>query len=164
LRNSAKTDAAAFERLKRLAEGGDKNAQFSLGTLYDPDINFSKSTAPDVNQSMAWYTKAAEQGHSLAQAYLGIFFYEGKYGLTQNFATAVFWFEKSAAQGDVVGERELARCYRAGQGVASDAVRAIELFQRAANQGDAYSENEVGYAYENGLGGLHKDLSEALKW
>jgi TPR repeat protein len=64
LANSATTDAAAFERLKRLAEGGDKNAQFSMGILYDPEFHYSKLTKPDLNQAIAWYTKAAEQRQS----------------------------------------------------------------------------------------------------
>src|SRR5262249_12017138 len=97
-------------------------------------------------------------------ASLGGYFAEGKYDVTQNFATSVFWFEKSAAQGNAWGERGLALCYAFGNGVARDQVRAMELFQRAANQGDAVAEMEVGYFYENGLGGLRKDQSEALKW
>jgi uncharacterized protein len=164
LRDRAKTDAEAFERLKRLADSGDRNAQFSLGTLYDPEFNFSKLTAPDINQAIAWYTKAAEQGHAAAQSNLGLIFYNGKGGVTQNFATAVFWLEKSAAQGNAVGERGLAMCYLFGNGVARNDVRAIELFQSAANKGDAIAEAEIGVAYENGFGGLRKDQSEALKW
>jgi uncharacterized protein len=164
LRNSATTDAAAFERLKRLAEGGDKNAQFSLGTLYDPEFRRSKLTKPDVNQAIAWYTKAAEQDHSVAQANLGLYFKTGKYGVTQNLAAAVLWLEKSAARGNAVGERGLATCYKEGKGVAADRVRATELFQSAANQGDAFAEAEVGWAYENGSGGLRKNWSDALNW
>jgi uncharacterized protein len=164
LRDSAKTDAAAFERLKRLAESGDKNAQFSLGTLYDPEFNFSKLTKPDVTQAIAWYTKAAEQGHALAQANLGLYFRDDKFGVPQNLATAVFWLEKSAAQGERVGERGLADRYRTGTGVAKDPVRALELYRSAANKGDADAESWVGDAYENGWGGVRKDWSEALKW
>jgi uncharacterized protein len=164
LGNSAKTDAAAFERLKRLAEGGDRNAQFSLATLYDPEFNLSKLTEPDINQAIAWYTKSAEQGHAMAQLNLGRFFYNGKYGVTQNFATAVYWFEKSVAQGYVWAERALAQCYRTGNGVAADPVRALELYQRAANQGNADAESSVGDAYEHGWGGARTNWSEALNW
>jgi uncharacterized protein len=164
LRDSAKTDVAAFERLKTLAASGDRNAQFSLGTLYDPYANFSKLTNPDVNQAIAWYTKAAEQGQAVAQFNLGNFFYQGKWGVTPNFATAFFWYQKSAAQGFVLGEKGLALCYANGKGVAADQIRATELFQSAANKGDAYSQAEIGLRYDTGSGGLRADRSEAITW
>ncbi len=164
LYESAKSDAAAFERLRAIAESGDRNAQFSLGALYDPYFNESKLTKPDANESIAWYTKAAEQGDEVAQYNLGGFFYYGKYGVTQNFATAVSWYEKSAAQGYALAKRDLAFCYKDGKGVAADPFRALELYQSAASKGDADAEAWVGDAYENGWGGARKDWIEALKW
>ena len=162
MRDSAKTDAAAFERLKRLADRGDKNAQFALGTLYDPDLNLSKLTNPDVNQSIGWYTKAAEQGQPNAQFNLGRFFYDGKY-VTQNFATAVFWFEKSAVQGVAPAKSVLAFCYKNGNGVAADPYKAFQWFEKAANNGDAFARNALGEAYANGRG-VAQDLEKARYW
>ncbi len=163
LRDSAKTDVAAFERLKTLAASGDKNAQFSLGTLYDPQFNFSKLTNPDVNQAIAWYTKAAEQGQMVAQNNLGNLFYNGKFDVAQNFSTAFFWYQKSAAQGYALGERGLANCYLNGHGVAANPIRATELFQSAANKGEADAQNHIGWLYYQG-NGVAQDYAQAMSW
>ena len=164
LRDYAKTDVSAFQKLEKLAASGDSMAQFSMGTLYDPFLHFSHLASPDVRTAVAWYTKAAEQGNAPAQHNLGLFFIRGQFGLERNYAAAVFWFDKAAAQGLAPAEAELAFCYRNGTGVAPDPNHATELFSRAAHKGDARAQNELGVAYSNGTGGLTADPTEAVKW
>ena len=59
-----------FERTKRLAEGGDKAAQFNLGYMYD-----GEGVPEDDKEAVKWYTKSAEQGDAVAQFNLGYMYY-----------------------------------------------------------------------------------------
>ena len=79
LRNQSETDPQALDRLRKLADGGDAMAQFSLATLYDPDFNVGKLTQPDINTALGWYEKAAQHGHSNAQEVLGVKYYDGRW-------------------------------------------------------------------------------------
>lgn len=47
---------------------------------------------------MYWFSKAAEQGDSIAQHNLGVCYYNGR-GIAKDKDMAKYWFEKSAAQG-----------------------------------------------------------------
>src|SRR5271165_231577 len=67
LRDSAKSDRQAMDKLEREARGGDMVAQFYYGTLFDPSIRFSTIVQPDVTQAVDWYARAAAQGNDSAQ-------------------------------------------------------------------------------------------------
>jgi uncharacterized protein len=164
LRNSAEQDGAAFERLKRLAEYGDQNAEFSMGTLFDPQFNLSTHIKTDANTALGWYKKAADQGQVTAQYNLGDYLYTGRSGIAQNYPGAVFWLSKAAAQDYVSAELELGFCYEYGSGVTADPVRAVQLFWKAAQAGDAGAQNEIGRAYRRGYGGIAANPAEAFKW
>ena len=58
----------------------------------------------------------AEQGHADAQAYLGYCYDVGK-GVTQDYAQAVYWYQKAAEQGNVAALKNLGLCYEYGKGV-----------------------------------------------
>ena len=57
----------SFEETLQAAEMGIIEAQYSLGLYY---YN-SPGPASDMKKSIAWFTKAAEQGHLDAMLYLG---------------------------------------------------------------------------------------------
>ncbi len=59
--------AAALEKLKPEADGGDVIAQYFLGEMY----LHGKGVDQDFEQAVAWYSRAAEHGHPQAQAALG---------------------------------------------------------------------------------------------
>ena len=63
--------------------------------------------ATDYAHARSWYEKAATQGNSNAQNYLGLLYLNGV-GVQKDDAQARSWFEKAAAQGDSMG-RELLR-------------------------------------------------------
>jgi len=48
-----------FAQICRAAQGGDKDAQFYLGGMYEMGIEVRK----DDTQAKYWYKKAAQQGH-----------------------------------------------------------------------------------------------------
>lgn len=79
-----------MEDLKARADSGDMNAQYRLATYY----------RVDKNQKMAfyWYEKSANQGHRVAQQYLGDIYSYGN-GVLKNNLKSIEWYQKSANQG-----------------------------------------------------------------
>ena len=51
-----------FQFQEKLAKGGNKLAQYKLGTLYE----FGVSVEPNMEQARVWYEKSAEQGYQPA--------------------------------------------------------------------------------------------------
>ncbi|WP_309295377.1 tetratricopeptide repeat protein, partial [Aeromonas caviae] len=59
-----------------------------------------QGVAQDNSQAMAWYRKAAEQGHAQAQYFLG-WMYTNGLGVVQDDWQALSWIRKAAEQGHV---------------------------------------------------------------
>ena len=82
--------------LRARAQAGEAGAQFALGTMYSTEED-------DAETGAAWYRKAAEQGHALAQSNLGEMHHDGR-GVPQDYGEAVAWFHLAAEQGDARGQ------------------------------------------------------------
>ena len=61
------------EELKRLAENGNVEAQFSLGEYYD-------EVEKNISEACKWYEKAARQDHAESQFCLGYYYRFGDKG------------------------------------------------------------------------------------
>ena len=113
-----------IEELITIAQQGDSDAQYELGSFYENEKNFfeackwfeeaaeqnhadsqfklgyfcrwgDENFPADIEKGRFWLTQAAEQGHPKAQFHLG-----NLYNEEQRFDEAAKWFEKSAAQGE----------------------------------------------------------------
>ena len=113
-------------------------------------------------EAVKWYRKAAEQGHALAQATLGVCYLEGT-GITPNFTEAAKWFLKAAEQGQVEGQYAMGFCFYEGLGVTQSYAEAVKWYRKAAEQGQADAQNRMGLCYHSGKG-VTKDDAEAVKW
>ena len=101
--------------------------------------------------------KRAERGDHAAQLELGrIAATNGDYD------EAAQWYRKSADQGNVGGQHDLAVLYINGTGVTQDYAEAVKLFSLAAAQGDVESQYSLGLRY---LKGDHvaQNFNEAAK-
>ena len=90
------------------AERGQLYAQYQLARCYHRAFGYDAPTyCPDKNfaESLKWYRKAAEQGHSRSQAELGRFYLVG-YGVQKNYAEAGKWLRKAADQGDAYAVKD----------------------------------------------------------
>ena len=88
----------------------------------------------DYAEAVAWYKKAAEQGHAVAQAGLGFMYADGQ-GVPQDYARAVAWYKKAAEQGDADAQTNLGVMYANGRGVPQDYARAHMWWNLAAALG-----------------------------
>jgi TPR repeat protein len=88
----------------------------------------------DNQQALAWFNKAAEQGHAPAQFNLGVMYQHGQ-GVPQDNQQAVAWYRKAAEQGNAEAQHNLGVMYANGQGISRDLVLAYALFNLSAAQG-----------------------------
>ena len=80
----AAAETTSFLELRRRAEQGDAEAQFSLGFRYDE----GEGVPEDRQEALQWWRKAAEQGHAMSQDNLGVSYEIGE-GVAQDSAEAV---------------------------------------------------------------------------
>jgi hypothetical protein len=71
--------------------------------------------------------------------------------------------EKSAEQGNLEAQSNLATEYYNGWGRAKDYHKAFMWFQESANQGDASAQYALGLMYRKGQG-VRQDYAKAIKW
>lgn len=80
----------AFKEFKRLAEQGDKRAQYYVGRM----LHLGEGIGQDKQEAYKWYLMSAQQGFARAQNNLGALYFE-----RGEIDAADFWFKKAAAQG-----------------------------------------------------------------
>ncbi len=105
---------------------------------------------------------AAEQGHVLAQTYVGTLYLDGT-GAPRDATRAAAWFRKAAEQGDSVAQFNIATLYETGRGLAKDLGQAATWYRRSADQGFGLAQVSLGRMYAAGLG-VPRDLRQATEW
>ena len=132
--HSLKNKRTEFDRIKRLAKGGDKSAQDNLGVMY----SIGDGVPQDYKEAAKWFTKAAEQGYANAQHSLGVMYSIGD-GVPQDYKEAVKWFTKAAEQGDADAQINLGVMFDNGEGVPKDLVQAYAWY----NVANAYGQEKA---------------------
>lgn len=148
----------ALRELKPLAEKGNVNAQYYLGTMYDN----GRAVRKDRALAAQWYLKSAAQGNSDAQYNLGIMYSSGD-GVEQDYQQAAHWYRKATELGDLDAQTNLATLYSNGTGVTKDLAQALILYRRAADRGHLLAQYNLAIMLELGEGGP-KDPATALRW
>ncbi len=137
---SSRMELPALETTTSRAEGGDADAQFSLGVKFAND-----GASQDYAQAAQWYLKAAGQNHALAQFNLSVMYARGQ-GVPRDDKQSLVWVRKSAHLGDPGAQYNLGmRQHRISMdGLAEDAgesrIEAYKWLRLAATQGYGASE------------------------
>lgn len=139
---------------QQLAEEGDVNAQFELGTLRLGQDRYE--------DAVRWLRKAAEQGHLEAQCIYGSLLTEGL-GTDQDLEAAAYWLRMAAEQGHSGAQVLLAQSFESGAGVPVNLGIAANWYQKAAEQGDKVAQFRLGQLHRKGSG-VVQDLEQALGW
>jgi len=154
--------ATALRKLKPLAEAGNPDAEYDLGTMYSDGHGVPR----DPREAEAWWEKAANQGQADAQFSLGFMLLygsgEGENAVTANPSAGLPWLEKAAAQGHPSAEYFLGYLYWSGTSVPFDLQKALQYTLRAAEQGRADAEYQAGtiLASQRGV----QNAIEDYKW
>lgn len=113
-----------------LAHGGNAEAQFRLGWLYESGAGGKQDHA----EAAYWYAVAADLGHASALYNLAVMLTEGR-GVSRNDAKAAKLFRRAAVLGHAKAQYNLGVLYQVGRGVPRDAARARFWLDRAKANG-----------------------------
>ena len=150
--------AHSKSRMEQSSSGSEANAIYRLGRFFAAGTVFAKDDPAAVH----FYSKAADQGHTIAQNSLGIMFEKGR-GVSQNLLLASVWYRKAADQGLAEAQYNLGIMYANGRGVAKDEPTAAYWYRKAADQGLAKAQNNLGNMYYYGRG-VTQDKPMAANW
>ena len=106
--------------------------------------------------------QAAADGDARAQFEIGAIYTEGR-AITQDYAEAAKWYERSAAQGFVPAQYRIGNLYEAGQGVEKDFEIAKLWYQRGAEAGNRMAMHNLAALYAGGQLG-DQEFESAAEW
>jgi TPR repeat protein len=106
-----------IQLLRQSAEQGYTPAQSILGMLYYSGEK--ENVQQNWKQARFWFRRAAKQGDSVAQYYLGEI-YDGGNGVPMNRKEAFQWYKRSSDGGCMPAAQKLAHCYLNGIGTRKD--------------------------------------------
>ena len=170
-------DTLTAKELLPFAQAGNAEAQYHLGLAYktgdgvpggaDFQLKALKEGCVhppifDAEKMAYWFQKAAEQGHSDAQFWLGVSYYRNE-GVPWDENKAVYWWQKSAEQGHSDAQFWLGLSYYKNEGVPWDENKAVYWWQKSAEQGNALAQFNLGDIYSNGRQIPH-DYKKAVYW
>src|SRR5262249_18437322 len=92
--------------------------------------------------AMAWYYRAASQGHAQAQNNIGLLYRNGS-GVSQDYVKAADWFHKAADQGNSSAMNNIGWLYQYGFGVERDSALATEWYRKATTLGNAQAQTNL---------------------
>jgi TPR repeat protein len=162
--------AKAREFYEKAAGGGNADAMFRLGTLWDSTLIFHSGLRGVSNlndqqlyaKAREWYEKAADLNNDAAMEKLGALYEHGR-GVAQDYVKARKWYEVAAAVSggnDADAMSNLGGLYQHGLGVEQDYAKARELYEKAAAKGNADAMSNLGGLYQHGLG-VEQDYAKA---
>lgn len=157
----AKSPVEFVQAFRNEAQRPDAAAvSFFLGNIYSNGMSIA---APkDAHESLNWYRKAADRGHSGALRAVGLAYANGR-GVGKDEVEAVKWYRKAAEKGDASAMTNLGGHYANGNGIEKDAAKAVSWFHKAADKGNADAMRNLAISYDNGSG-VAKDAAEATNW
>lgn len=114
-------------RIVEAAVGGDMEAQYQLGRIYDEGKGIPRNS----KEAAYWYRRAARNGHTEALLALGKAFKSGE-GVLQDNRIAAENFWRAAERGNAEGAYLFATMLQSGEGVERDLPRALKYYMQAA--------------------------------
>ena len=109
------------------------------------------------------HLELARKGDPEKQLDLGKLYYYGLEGVLEDKKLAVYWYQKSANQGNEFAQHRLGECYRLGDGVDEDVEIAQKWYYKSAMQGYSTAQYRLGECYRLGHG-VDKDVDAAKEW
>ncbi len=125
--------AGGLNDLRKSANQGYAPAQFYLAKLYE---NGEGGVAKDPVEARRWTERAAQGGDRKAMHNLGLYYFEGTGGAT-NQTTAAQWFRRAADLGLTDSQYNLGKLYEIGSGVTQNGAEAYKWYLIAGRAGDS---------------------------
>ena len=148
----------AVSELEKLAENGDKYAQYLMGKLWRD----GPLLTPNTVNARYWFQQAAEQGHSYAQYALGKLLISDDVEVRDP-EQGMRWLETAAQSGNSYAAYRLGKEYYRGKNIKQDLTAAAKWFGRAADQENQYAQYMRGKLYLMGQG-VDYDKTLGVHW
>jgi uncharacterized protein len=117
----------------------------------------------DYATTLRLWKPLAEQGHVVAQYWLGVMYAEGE-GVPQDDTEAVKWYRRAAGLGrHALAQLHLGRMHDMGRGVPRNHAIAMKWYRLAAAQGNAMAQTTLALIYDTGRG-VPQNYWQAVKW
>ena len=125
-----------------IAEGGDSDAQYLAGKLYQD----GPVLIPDSVAARYWFDLSARQGHVAAQYELGKFLLCDDPEVRDP-ALGIQWLEYAASNGSDHAAYRLGKEYLQGKVVEKDTVKAMDYLTQSAEAGNQYAQYALSKLY-----------------
>jgi hypothetical protein len=154
---SIQTSGQELADLRKAAEAGDAKKQFALGNKYYSGTGVPK----DHDEGMKWLRKSAEQGDAEIQRGVGFICW-----LDGNEKETIYWYTKSAAQGNFLATSNLLSYCLERTIRDKDCADVAKWLHSFADNDGAHSleaQCDLGSMAERGIG-MYQNYSEAAQW
>ena len=148
----------AVSEMDKLAESGDRYAQYLMGKLWRD----GPLLIPDSVNARYWFEQAAEQGHLAAQYSLAKLYLSGD-GEVQDIRLGLNWLYTAAVNGSSYAMYRLAKELFKGDLIKRNSDAAVEWFARSAEGGNPYAQYMMGKLYLTGTEAPY-DEERAIHW
>lgn len=152
-------DTFSIEKLEHATSLGYAYANKRLADYYRKGEHVQRN----FKESIKYYQRAAELGNSEAQTIIGEVYSKGMVEYPVSWIDAVYWFEKSAQQGNLNAIRHLFFCYLNGTGIERNYDKAFSLIDYYYDTSDSIILFLLGCCYENAIG-TAKDYQAAYNY
>ena len=148
----------AVSEMDKLAESGDRYAQYLMGKLWRD----GPLLIPDSVNARYWFEQAAEQGHLAAQYSLAKLYLSDDVEV-RNIRLGLNWLYTAAVNGSSCAMYRLAKECLKGEVIEKDTEHAVEWFTKSAERGNQYAQYMLGKLYLAGREVLH-DEDRGVYW
>jgi len=118
-----------------------------ISNLGNHSVNITKYINEKGGENFRTWKRLAGRRNPEGQVLLGLCYYYGAGGVSQDLAMSENWFRKAAKQGYTEGQYRLAMCYYKGEGVQEDKVEAVKWLHKAAELGHVEAQYQLGTHY-----------------
>jgi len=148
----------AVSEMDKLAESGDRYAQYLMGKLWRD----GPLLIPNSANAQYWFERAAEQGHIASQYSLAKLYLADDVEV-RNTRTGMNWLCTAAVNGSSYAMYHLAKECLKGEHIKMNTASAVEWFARSAEGGNPYAQYMLGKLYLTGKEAPY-DEERAVHW
>jgi TPR repeat protein len=134
-------DTTADDNLTGMRPDSDKQLSMwqwlplaALAAALTTCVLFASPNAPD--QELNLLSRLAHEGDADAQLQLGLAYRDGRYELTPDAVTGMYWLRKAAAGGNAYAEDAVGNAFATGVGTARDIAKAETWWRKSMQDGD----------------------------
>ncbi|MDB5815608.1 MAG: Sel1 domain protein repeat-containing protein [Rhodocyclales bacterium] len=153
-------DDLAKGRFLPSAKSGNAQDQYRLALSFRFGMG---GVSKDLNESVSWLRKAAENHYEPAQVDLADGYLFGEFGLELNISKGLSQWRVLAEKGSANAPLRFAIRLSDTKNKWADREEAAKWFEIAAKRGVKYAAFKLAQQYESGIG-ISKDLTKALTW